>query len=70
MREKFHYYKYIISFNNRKTKSKDQWLHSEKKGVIWCEGRERFLLNAVDIEPRFLWDMYVGYEWGSKGCFE
>ena len=30
--------------------------------LAWCEGRERFQLSATDIEPRFLWNMYVGYE--------
>ena len=34
MSENFYCYKHIISFNG-KTKSKDQWLHGEKKGVIW-----------------------------------
>ena len=34
MRKKFHCYKHIVSFN-KKTKGKDQWLHGEKKEVIW-----------------------------------
>ena len=34
MREEFHCYKHIISFNG-KTKSKEQWFYGEKKEVIW-----------------------------------
>ena len=42
----------------------------KRKGYLaWCEGRERFQLSAVDIELRFLENIYVGHEWGSIGCF-
>ena len=41
----------------------------KRKGYLaWCEGRERFQLSVVDI-LRFLENIYVGHEWGSKGCF-
>jgi len=38
--------------------------------LAWYEGRERFQLSAAYIELRFLGNIYVGHEWGSKGCFE